>query len=123
MKTILLATAISITLSGCIAAPVAIPLGLAAGVPADRGINVAMGGTPGHTITTDDAISRDSGSGYAKSRCQIYDMSPLFVYDAFFFGKESQEIFEERKAYHCERLRLYETGELEKIKEEKAKNI
>lgn len=116
MKTIIAITTV-LTLSACgLPAMVAIPASLVAAPTVDRAANIALGGTVGHTITTDTAIARNNGSQSAQAWCDLFN-GTVSWYDAGFFGQESWAVFNARNADHCERWRLYETGELDGLKQ------
>jgi len=90
--------------SGCaLSTPAQVGTGLVAGPEIDRQINEhILGGTPGYTITSDDAISRAEGSKWARDRCHIYNI--LYFYDLGFFAINGRN--EGRD--HCERWCMYE---------------
>lgn len=116
MKTIIAITT-ALSLSACgLPAVVAIPASLATAPTVDRVANAAIGGTIGHTITTDMAIARNNGSKTAQAWCELFN-GTVSWYDAGFFGQEGWAVFNARKADHCERWRLYETGELAGLKQ------
>lgn len=105
---------IPLCLSACVSPFIAVPVALVAAIPVDRGINYLMGGTPGYTITSDDAKSRSEGSSYAKVRCDAYNV--LYPYDQIYFSQSSWDQFHKLKSDHCDRYYLYESGELAKLK-------
>lgn len=115
-KTLLSLTALTL-LSGCTAVGAVKTVGLMAAAPSiDRGINTAIGGTPGKTISGDDARAAHAGDKLAHERCGLYDFA-VGWYDILYFSPESHKVFNEIGAKtHCDRWRIYESGELEKLK-------
>lgn len=106
--------ALLLSTTACLPVYVAVPVGLAVAVPVDRGVNYALGGTPGYTITSDDAVSRSKGSPYASARCDAYNA--LYPYDQLYFSQSSWDEFHKRNLDHCGRWLLEESGQLDKIK-------
>lgn len=91
--------------SGCaLGTPAQIGTGLVLGPEIDRQINEhVLGGTPGHTFTTDDNMRRAEGDTAAKDRCALYDVV-LWPVDLILVrsGNQGRD--------HCEEWCLIDTG-------------
>lgn len=108
--------AVLLSLSACgLPQTAAIPASFVAAPAADRAVNLVAGGTPGYTISAQTGQYRNEGSKPAAFLCAVYGLG-LGWYDLFYFGQEAHAVFEARKADHCEKMRLLDSGELEGLK-------
>lgn len=86
---------------------------LALAVPADKAVNVMIGGTPGKTISGDTARARTDGSKPAKALCGAYQAVGWYDY-IYFSPTERKKLKDLGAKDHCGRWELHEAGALKR---------